>query len=110
MEETPQPKPEIREKYLKTLDELKHKHPIVYLDESGFKSHEQRPYGYSKRGTACYGSYNWQLKNQTNAIGAIYQGRLLGVGLFDCKVNSDVFHFWVKEFLFHPSPHLFYRI
>lgn len=39
------------------------------------------------------------MKNQTYAIGAIYQGGLFGVGLFDCKVNSDVFHFWVKEFL-----------
>ena len=86
------------------MDQLKRKHPIVYLDESGFKSHEQRPYGYSKRGTPCYGSYNWQLKNQTNAIGAIYQGHLFGVGLFDCKVNSDVFHFWVKEFLIPELP------
>ncbi|KAB0626483.1 transposase [Acinetobacter guillouiae] len=38
------------------------------------------------------------VKNQTNTIGAIYQIGLFGVGLFDCKVNSDVFHFWVKEF------------
>ncbi|WP_010113975.1 transposase [Acinetobacter sp. P8-3-8] len=43
--------------------------------------------------------YNWQLKNQTNAIEAIYKGQLFAVGLFDCKVNSDVFHFWVENFL-----------
>lgn len=43
--------------------------------------------------------YNWQLKNQPNAIEAIYKGQLFAVGLFDCKVNSDVFHFWVENFL-----------
>ena len=37
--------------------------------------------------------YNWQLKNQTNPIGAIYQQKLFAVELFDCKINSDIFHF-----------------
>jgi hypothetical protein len=43
----------------------------------------------------CFGQYNWQLKNQTNAIGAIHQQKLFAVGLFDCKINADVFHFWL---------------
>ncbi|MBU3117750.1 transposase [Acinetobacter nosocomialis] len=43
-------------------------------------------------------------KNQTNAIGAIYQNKLFAVGLFDCKVNSDVFHFWVENFLIPELP------
>ncbi|MCD9152267.1 transposase [Psychrobacter sanguinis] len=46
--------------------------PVVYLDESGFKAHDYRPYGYAKKGEKCFGEHNWQLKNQTNAIGAIY--------------------------------------
>lgn len=44
------------------------------------------------------------MKSQTNAIGAIYQGQLFAVGLFDCRVNSDVFHFWVKTFLIPELP------
>ncbi len=44
---------------------------IVYLDESGFKSHAYRPYGYSSVGERCYGIHNWQLKNTTNAIAAL---------------------------------------
>ncbi|WP_171488561.1 transposase [Acinetobacter defluvii] len=75
-----------------------------YLDESGFKSHEHRAHGYSKKGIPCYGTYNWQLKNQTNVIGAIYQNKLFAVGLLDCKVNSDVFHFWVENFLIPELP------
>ena len=56
------------------------------------------------QGMPCLGSYNWQFKNQTNAIGAIHQGQLFAVGLFDCKVNSDVFHFWVDKFLIPELP------
>ncbi|HAV5311030.1 MULTISPECIES: IS630 family transposase [Acinetobacter calcoaceticus/baumannii complex] len=95
---------ELREQYLKDLNRLGCKHPIIYLDESGFKSHEHRPQGYSKQGTPCYGTYNWQLKNQTNAIGAIHEGKLFAVGLFDSKVNSDIFHFWVDQFLLPELP------
>ncbi|MFM2331831.1 MAG: hypothetical protein RIQ74_654, partial [Pseudomonadota bacterium] len=50
------------------------------------------------------GQYNWQLKNQTNAIGAIHQQKLFAVGLFDCKINADVFHFWVGRLLIPELP------
>ena len=56
------------------MNELEKNHPIIYLDESGFKSHDYRPHGYSRKGVPCLGQYNWQLKNQTNAIGAIHKG------------------------------------
>ncbi|HSP85100.1 MAG TPA: transposase, partial [Psychrobacter sp.] len=69
----------------------------MYLDESGLKSHDNRPYGYSNRGKKCFGQYNWQLKKQTNAIGAIYNSQLFAIGLYDRSVNSDVFHRWVEQ-------------
>lgn len=100
----PQAKPDIREKYLKDLDQLKYKYPIVYLDESGFKSHEHRSYGYSKQGTPCYGSYNWQLKNQTNAIGAIIKvGYLQSVYLI-VRLILMYFIFGWKNFLSQSYP------
>lgn len=77
---------------------------IVYLDESGFKSNDHRPYGYASRGKVCLGQYNWQLKNQTNAIGALVDDRLFAVGLFDCNINSDIFHGWVQEVLIPELP------
>jgi hypothetical protein len=69
--------------------------PIIYLDESGFKAHDYRPYGYSPKGEKCVGQYNWQLKNTTNAIGAIYKQQLFAVGLYNRSINGDVFHHWV---------------
>ena len=35
----PKADPEQRQQYLKKRDELKKHHPIIYLDESGFRSH-----------------------------------------------------------------------
>ncbi|WP_174520393.1 transposase, partial [Bergeriella denitrificans] len=67
----------------------------MYLDESGFKVNSYRPYAYAGRGEACYDTYNWQTKNQTNAIGAIYNNELFAVGLYDCSINSNVFLSWV---------------
>jgi len=78
--------------------------PVVYLDESGFKAHDYRPYGYAKKGEKCFGEHNWQLKNQTNAIGAIYNNQLFAVGLYDCSVNSDVFHSWAQQLLLPQLP------
>jgi transposase len=80
------------------------KRPIVYLDESGFKAHDHRPYGYAPKGESCVGQYNWQLKNKTNAIGAIYEHQLFAVGLYDRSINSDVFHDWVAKKLMPELP------
>ncbi|MGX2974221.1 IS630 family transposase [Ursidibacter arcticus] len=78
--------------------------PIVYIDESGFKSQSYRPYAYAPRGQKCMGQYNWHLKNTTNAIGALYQNRLIAVGLYDFSINADVFHSWVKSVLLPELP------
>ncbi len=78
--------------------------PIIYLDESGFKSHDHRPYGYAQRGHQCFGTYNWQLKNQTNAIGAIHDHQLFAVGLYDSSIDSGIFHSWVVELLLPQLP------
>ncbi|WP_201558978.1 transposase, partial [Psychrobacter sp. 72-O-c] len=72
---------------------------MIYLDESGFKSHDHRPYGYAQKGHHCFGIYNWQLKNQTNAIGAIHNNQLFAVGLYDSSIDSGIFHSWVVQLL-----------
>lgn len=96
---------ELRRLFLEQLRQFeKDNRAIIFLDESGFKSHDNRPYGYSKKGHKCFGEYNWQLKNQTNAIGAIYNNQLFAVGLYDCSVNSDVFHSWVNQLLLPNLP------
>lgn len=48
--------------------------------------------------------YNWQLKNQTNAIGAVVNDQLFAIGLYDCSINSDVFHGWGEQLLLPQLP------
>jgi hypothetical protein len=55
-----------------------HLYPIVYLDESGFKSDTFRPKAYAKRGQTCTGVFDWNLK-QTNVIGAACNGVPFGL-------------------------------
>lgn len=54
-------------------------------------------YSYSEKGQRAYAQYNWQLKNQTNAIGAIESNQLITVGLFDTSVNTAVFECWIEQ-------------
>nr|WP_228707216.1 transposase [Moraxella equi] len=81
---------------------------MVYLDESGFRGNTHRPYAYAHQSQRCYGTYNWQAKNQTNAIGAIYNNKLFAVGLYECSINSQVFYSWVEQVLlpelYQPNP------
>ncbi|MCF7521604.1 IS630 family transposase [Neisseria sp. ZJ106] len=80
------------------------KRPIVCLDESGFRTSVHRPYGYAPKGSLCINTYDWQGRNQTNAIGVLYGGRLFAVGLFDCSINSRIFDTWVEQLLIPQLP------
>lgn len=101
----PQAEAEKRAFFLNKLKSFeKENRKIIYLDESGFKGHDNRAYGYAQRGKPCLSQYNWSLKNQSNAIGAVFNQQLFAVGLYDCSINSDVFHGWVKEVLLPQLP------
>ena len=78
--------------------------PIVYLDESGFSVSSPRTHGYSEQGTRCYGDHNWQEKGRINAIGAIFNKELFSVSLWECSIDSDVFHEWAKTSLIPQLP------
>lgn len=56
-----------------------------------------RTHGYSMIGKPCYDTKNWQARGRINVIGALCHKALINVGLFDCNINADVFHAWVKQ-------------
>ncbi|WP_421522867.1 IS630 family transposase [Neisseria yangbaofengii] len=78
--------------------------PIVWLDESGFRASVHRPYGYAPKGRRCIDTHDWQGRNQTNAIGALYDNQLFAVGLFDCSINSKIFDTWIEQLLIPQLP------
>ncbi|MCL1123995.1 transposase [Shewanella surugensis] len=56
-----------------------------------------REYGYSEKGTRCYGTHNWQARGRVNVIGAIVGMTFLTLSLFFSYINSDVFYAWLTQ-------------
>ena len=56
-----------------------------------------RNYGYSVKGTRCYGTSDWHAKGRLNVIGAIVGITFLTLSLFTSSINSDVFYAWLTQ-------------
>lgn len=56
-----------------------------------------RTHGYAKKGSRCYGDHDWGSKGRTNAIGALLEGILLTVSLFETIINAVIFTQWVIQ-------------
>ena len=51
-----------------------------------------REYGYSDKGSRCYGVHDWHAKGRVNVIGAIMGMTFLTLSMFNSSINSDVFY------------------
>ena len=74
-------------------------YPIVYMDESGFANETLRPFAYAPIGTPCIDSYNWQAKQRTNVIGALFEKTLFAIDYFKYNINTKLFYNWCKNTL-----------
>jgi len=63
-----------------------------------------RTHGYTPRGKRCFGVKDWQAKGRVNVIGALLGATLLTASLFDCHIDSDVFHAWTVQELLPQCP------
>jgi transposase len=80
------------------------KHPIVYIDESGFAHDMPRTHGYAPIGKRCVGKHDWHANGRTNVIGALLASVLLTATLFTGSVNADVFFAWLAQDLLPKLP------
>ena len=62
------------------------------MDESGFISETIRRYGYAPIGSPCIDSYNWQAKDRTNVINALYGKTLFALHCLKTNINNAVFY------------------
>ena len=86
-----------RAKYLSQLNDfIAQGFAIVHMDESGFLSETMRPYGYAPIGSPCIDIYNWQAKDRTNVINALYGKTLFVLHCLKTNVNKEVFYHWCK--------------
>ena len=95
--EHPKACPVRRETYLAKLNHyIAQGFAIVYIDESGFESETMRPCGYAPIGSPCIDRYNWQAKDRTNVIGALYGKMLFALDCLKTNINKEVFYHWCK--------------
>lgn len=78
--------------------------PVVSIDESGFAQDMPRTHGYAPRGQRCTGCHDWHAKGRINAIGALFRGALLSVGLTASNVDADIFNLWLSDDLLPKLP------
>ena len=77
---------------------------LVFLDESGFAHDMPSTHGYALKGKRCFGKHDWGAKGRTNAIGALLNGLLLTVSLFDVTIDAIIFTEWIKQDLIPKLP------
>jgi len=63
-----------------------------------------RTHGYAVKGQRCYGKHDWGAKGRTNVIGALLEGALLTVSLFQTTVNTAIFNGWMMQDLIPKLP------
>ena len=56
-----------------------------------------RLFSYSSVGKRCYGQRDWHAKGRINVIGAFLRGVVMAICLFNCNIDSEVFHRWVNH-------------
>ena len=71
---------------------------LSYVDESGFTFDIPRRCGYLTVGDRCYGTYNWNVKERENIIGALVNNSLTACGIVNGDVDSDIFNTWLKKY------------
>ena len=72
---------------------------IVYIDESGFAYDMARTYGYSTVGDPCYATQNSNVRARTNVISGLSGDSLIGCGIVNANVDTDVFNTWLEKIL-----------
>lgn len=63
-----------------------------------------RTHGYTPRGKRCFGVKDWQAQGRINVIGALLGVTLLTASLFECTIDSDIFHAWIGQELLPKLP------
>lgn len=63
-----------------------------------------RTHGYSRRGKRCEGVHDWHAKGRINVVGAVIGMTFLTVGLFEGRINGDVFYAWLTQALIPVLP------
>ena len=77
---------------------------IVYIDESRFVHNMARIHGYSTVGDHCYTTQDSNARARTNVISGLSGDSLIGCGIVNANVDTDVFNTWLEKILIPDLP------
>jgi putative transposase len=77
------------------------KEQLVFLDESGIEDNASPLYGWSIKGTRCYGKRVYQHKRRVSMIAGLCSKEVIAPVIFEGTCDTDVFLSYVKQILIH---------
>lgn len=63
-----------------------------------------RTHGYSNIGERCYGTHDWNSKGRKNVIAGLCGKSLIGCGIVQANVDTEVFNTWIDKILIPDLP------
>ena len=55
-------------------------------------------------GKRCYGTYNWNAKSRKNVVAALCESSIIGCGIIEDNIDTNVFNTWVEKILIPDLP------
>lgn len=75
------------------------KEELVFLDESGIEDNACLEYGWSIKGTRCYGKRSYQHKKRISMIAGLCNTKVIAPLVFEGTCDTDVFLSYVEQIL-----------
>lgn len=72
---------------------------MVFIDESGIEDNACREYGWSIKGTRCYGSKVYQHKSRVSMIAGLCNDRIIAPVIFEGNCNKEIFTAYIENIL-----------
>ncbi|KJV51860.1 DDE superendonuclease family protein [Orientia tsutsugamushi str. Gilliam] len=75
------------------------KENLVFIDESGIEDNACREYGWSIKGTRCYGNKAYQHKSRVSMIAGLCNNQIIAPVIFEGNCNKAIFTTYVETIL-----------
>ena len=89
----------------KKIHEYEEGRSIVYVDESGGLHMICQEYMVIHlQEIGCYATQNWNAKGRQNVIAGLFADSLIGCGIVEDNVDTEIFNTWIKKILIPDLP------
>ncbi|WP_156147447.1 IS630 family transposase [Rickettsia endosymbiont of Ixodes pacificus] len=95
----------LRNEFIEKIQQIS-KETLVFIDESGIEDNACREYGWSIKGTRCYGNKVYQHKSRISMIAGLRNNQIIAPVIFEGNCNKEIFTTYVETILtkeLHPG-------